>query len=69
MFRDPFEDDAPQMEARIARARLGATNSHIARRILIDRAKMDDVAAETNMSRSSVHRHMQNIIETLTRGG
>lgn len=69
MFRDPFEDDAPQMEARIARARLGATNSLIARRILIDRAKMDDVAAEANMSRSSVHRHMKNIIETLTRGG
>ena len=57
------------MAARIDRARLGATNSRIARRVLIDKARFDDVAAEENMSRSSVHRHMQNIIDTLTRGG
>lgn len=57
------------MQARIARARLGATNSRIAQRILLDKARFDDVAAEENMSRSSVHRHMQSIIETLTRSG
>lgn len=57
------------MAARIDRARLGATNSRIARRILLDKARFDDVAAEENMSRSSVHRHIHSIIDTLTRGG
>lgn len=57
------------MERRIADARLGRTNSTIARMRLIDRMDYVDIGAEVGYDRTTVARRMKNIIDTLSGGG
>lgn len=57
------------MERRIADARLGKTNTAIARMRLIDRMDYVDIGAEVGYDRTTVARRMKNIIATLDRGG
>ena len=57
------------MERRIADARLGKTNTIIARRRLIDRMDYVDIGAEVGYDRTTVSRRMKNIIATIDRGG
>lgn len=57
------------MERRIADARLGKTNTAIARMRLIDRMDYVDIGAEVGYDRTTVSRRMKNIIATIDRGG
>lgn len=57
------------MERRIADARLGRTNSTIARMRLIDRMDYADIGAEVGYDRTTVSRRMKNIIDTLNGAG
>lgn len=57
------------MERRIADARLGRTNSTIARMRLIDRMDYIDIGAEVGYDRTTVARRMRTIINTLNGAG
>lgn len=57
------------MERRIADARLGRTNTAIARMRLIDRMDYVDIGAEVGYDRTTVSRRMRDIINTLNGGG
>lgn len=57
------------MERRISDARLGKTNTTIARMRLIDRMDYVDIGAEVGYDRTTVSRRMRNIIDTLNGGG
>lgn len=57
------------MERRISDARLGKTNTTIARMRLIDRMDYVDIGAEVGYDRTTVSRRMKNIIDTLSGGG
>lgn len=57
------------MERRISDARLGKTNTAIARMRLIDRMDYVDIGAEIGYDRTTVARRMKNIIDTLSWGG
>lgn len=57
------------MERRIADARLGRTNSTIARMRLIDRMDYADIGAEVGYDRTTVSRRMRTIIDTLNGAG
>ena len=57
------------MERRISDARLGRTNTAIARMRLIDRMDYVDIGAEVGYDRTTVARRMKNIIDTLSGGG
>jgi len=57
------------MERRIADARLGRTNSTIARMRLIDRMDYVDIGAEVGYDRTTVSRRMRDIVKILNGGG
>lgn len=67
---DPFAGiGTAEMERRIADARLGKTNTAIARMRLIDRMAYADIGAEIGCDRRTAARRMRTIVDTLNGAG
>lgn len=63
---DPFDGvTTTEMEQRIASARLGRTNTQIARMRLIDREHYADIGAAVGYNRRTVARRMTRIVQQL----